>query len=83
MAHFAELDENNIVLRVLVVDNEKLLNDNGIEDEQKGIYFLQSLFGENTKWIQTSYNNNFRGCYAGIGYTYDEVKDLFIPPPVE
>lgn len=77
MAHFAELDENNIVKRVIVVNNADCLKD-GIEDETTGIAFCQKLFGGN--WIQTSYNGKVRKNYAGIGYTYDETKDAFIPP---
>ncbi len=77
MAHFAQLDESNNVLQVIVVNNNELL-DNGIESEAKGIEFCQSLFGGN--WVQTSYNNNFRKNYAGIGYYYDETRDAFIPP---
>ena len=57
MAHFAQIDENNIVTQVIVVHNNELL-DNGIEVEAKGIAFCQSLFGGN--WVQTSYNANFR-----------------------
>jgi hypothetical protein len=71
MAHFAELNANNVVTQVIVVNNNELL-DNGIESEAKGISFCQSLFGGN--WIQTSYNANFRGKYAGIGDTYDGEK---------
>lgn len=80
MAHFAELDENNIVKQVIVVHNNELL-DNGIESEDKGIAFCQSLFGGN--WKQTSYNGNFRKNYAGIGFTWDEEIDAFIPPKPE
>jgi hypothetical protein len=64
---------------VIVVHNNELLV-NGVENEQKGIDFCKSLFGSNTNWIQTSYNNNFRKQYAGIGYTYDSIKDKFISP---
>jgi hypothetical protein len=78
MAHFAQLDNNNVVTQVIVVSNEELL-DNGIESETKGIIFCQSLFGVNTKWVQTSYNRNFRKNYAGIGYIYDEELDEFLP----
>lgn len=78
MAHFAELDENDVVLRVLVVSNETITVD-GIESEQAGIDFLQSLLG-GTRWKQTSYNAKFRKNYAGIGYTYDPQRDAFIPP---
>jgi hypothetical protein len=79
MAHFVELDENNIVKQVIVVANNELLIDE-IESEAKGIIFCKSLFGEDTKWKQTSYNGNIRKNYAGIGDTYDEDKDAFIPP---
>lgn len=79
MAHFAQLDENNVVIQVIVVHNNDLL-DNGVESESKGIAFCQSLFGENTRWIQTSYNGNFRKRYAGIGYTYHSDIDAFVSP---
>jgi hypothetical protein len=78
MAHFAELNENNIVTRVIVVANTELLDNQGIEQESKGILFCQQLLGGN--WKQTSYNGNFRKNYAGIGYTYDSTLDAFIPP---
>jgi hypothetical protein len=78
MAHFAELNENNIVTRVIVVANSELLDNQGIEQESKGILFCQQLLGGN--WKQTSYNGNFRKNYAGIGYTYDNTLDAFIPP---
>ena len=77
MAHFAELDENNVVQRVIVVANAELLV-NGVENEAKGIEFCQSLFGGN--WVQTSFNETFRKRFAGIGYTYDESIDAFVPP---
>ena len=81
MAHFAELDENNIVKQVIVVHNDDLL-DNGVESEAKGIAFCQSLFGGN--WIQTSFNGTIRFNFAGIGYSYDESRNAFIPPmPLE
>lgn len=79
MAHFAELNEYNTVLRVIVVHNNELLDENGIESEAKGIQFCKDHYGQDTKWIQTSYNNNFRNCYAGAGYWYDKDKDVFIP----
>lgn len=80
MAHFAQLDENNTVIGVLVVLNSDITDENGIEKEEIGIQFLKSLLGENTIWKQTSYNHNFRKRYAGYGYTYDETLDAFIPP---
>lgn len=80
MAHFAKLDENNIVLEVNVVNNNELLDENGQESEQKGIDFLTSWSGGYSNWKQTSYNGNFRKNYAGIGFSYDSVRDAFIPP---
>jgi len=77
MAHFAELDDNNIVKQVIVVKNEELLID-GVEVESKGQEFLTNLLGGN--WIQTSINNNIRKQYASIGYSYDPVADVFIAP---
>lgn len=79
MAHFAQLNETNKVIQVIVVNNDVLL-DNNIESEEKGIAFCQSLFGGT--WIQTSYNATIRKNYAGIGYTYDSIRDAFIPPKV-
>ena len=78
MAHFAELNETNIVKQVIVVHNNELLDENGNESEQKGIDFCVNLLGGT--WIQTSYNENFRGKYAGIGYLYDPVNDVFVAP---
>lgn len=78
MAHFAELDTNNVVLRVIVVDNKDTLDSNNVENEQVGIQFCQNLLGG--VWKQTSYNGNFRKNYASIGYLYDEQRDAFIPP---
>jgi hypothetical protein len=77
MAHFAQLDENNVVTQIIVVNNNELLVGE-IELEIKGIEFCQTLFGGN--WIQTSYNGTMRKNYAGIGYTYDATRDAFIPP---
>jgi hypothetical protein len=78
MAHFAELDANNVVLRVLVVSNDDITDDDDQEQEQLGVVFLQGLFGAETRWVQTSYNANMRGKYAGIGDSYDEVADVFV-----
>lgn len=77
MAHFAQLDTNNVVIQVIVIANEELL-DNGVESEVKGIEFCSNLLGGN--WKKTSYNAKIRKNYAGIGYTYDEGRDAFIPP---
>jgi len=80
VAHFAEIDENNIVLRVIVVHDNDCKDKNGVEKEVYGEHFCKSLFGPETKWVQTSYNGNIRKNFAGIGYQYDEVLDAFIPP---
>lgn len=77
MAHFAKLDEDNVVTQVIVVANEELM-DNGVENEAKGIAFCQSLFGGT--WKQTSYNGKSRKNYANIGYVYDSERDAFIAP---
>lgn len=76
MAHFAKV-ENNIVTQVIVVNNEVLENKSFPESEPIGIAFCKSLYGENTEWLQTSYNNNFRGQYAGSGMIYDKLNDIF------
>jgi hypothetical protein len=80
MAHFAQLDENNVVTQVIVVHNNELL-DNGVEYEELGVAFCKSLFGADTRWVQTSYSGSIRKHYAGVGYTYDPVADEFVPPP--
>jgi hypothetical protein len=77
MAHFAQL-ENNIVTQVIVVANQDILDENGQENEQKGIDFCSNLLGGT--WKQTSYNAKIRKNYAGVGYTYDETLDAFIAP---
>ena len=80
MAHFAELNNTGFVTRVIVVANSELLDSNGVEQEEIGVAFCKSLYGENTVWKQTSYNGNFRKNYAGQGYRYDAVRDAFIAP---
>lgn len=70
MAHFAQLDSNNVVTQVIVVSNDDTSDSNGVEVESIGVAFCQKLLGAETNWKQTSYNNNIRGNYAGIGYTY-------------
>jgi hypothetical protein len=80
MAHFAEIDENNLVLTVQVINNSDILDENGNESEQKGIEFCKRLWPDSNRWVQTSYNRTFRKNYAGVGYMYDEQKDAFIPP---
>ena len=76
MAHFTKLNENNIVINVNVVNNNVLDPNN---EEASGIEFLTEWSGGYTNWKQTSYNGNFRKNYAGIGYTYDSIRDAFIP----
>jgi hypothetical protein len=80
LAHFAKLDENNIVTQVIVVANEDTADTNGVEVEEIGVAFCKKLLGADTRWKQTSYNNNFRVRYAGISYSYNEELDCFIPP---
>jgi len=80
MAHFAELNSDNIVLRVLVVENYVIKDTHGNEQEQIGIDFLKSLLGSETIWKQTSYNGNFRKNYAGINYVFDLTRNAFISP---
>jgi len=83
MAHFAKLDENNVVTQVEVVANSVITDSNGQENEQIGINFLRELYEEpNGVWKQTSYNGNFRKNFASIGATYDETRDAFIPVKV-
>ena len=77
MAHFVEV-VNNIIQRVIVVNNEVLENKPFPESEPIGIAFCKSLYGEDTEWLQTSYNGNFRGRYASTGI-YDPIKDEFNP----
>jgi len=78
MAHFAEIDSNNIVLRVIVVSNKDTADANGVENESIGAAFCEQLLGGT--WKQTSYNGNMRKNYAGIGYTYRADIDAFVPP---
>ena len=78
MAHFAELDANNVVLRVIVVSNKDTSDANGTEKEHIGAAFCERLFGGT--WKQTSYNGNIRKNIAGIGYKYHADKDVFAAP---
>lgn len=80
MAHFAKLDENNVVLEVNVVNNSDCLDENGTESEAAGIAFLTAWSGGYPHWKQTSYSGSLRKNYAGVGYTYDPVRDAFIAP---
>jgi len=80
MAHFCQLDENNVVTQVIVVANEDTSDANGVESEEIGVAFCKKLLGADTNWKQTSYNNNMRVRYAGIGYSFSEELNAFIPP---
>lgn len=80
MAHFARLGERNIVVEVLVIANTDCLDENGNESEAVGIAYCKSLFGADSKWVQTSYNNNMRGVYASVGFCYDETNNVFFDP---
>ena len=78
MAHFAQLNEDNLVIAVVVVNNSECLDANGEESEQVGIDYCTNLLGG--RWIQTSFNGTFRKRFASIGYYYDLVRNAFIPP---
>jgi len=78
MAHFAQIDENNVVVNVTKIENTLIQDGDLIEQESIGVEYLQRLFGG--RWVQTSYNNNFRKCFAGIGFYYNEDLDVFVPP---
>ena len=78
MAHYAQIDSNNIVTQVIVIDNKDTADANGVEKEYIGAAFCERLFGGT--WKQTSYNGNIRKNYAGIGYTYNADIDAFVPP---
>jgi len=86
MAHYARIEQVDgipTVTRVVFVRNDITHNNAGEEIDGLGLQHLQKLYGVNTNWIRTSINHNIRGCYAGIGYRYDEVNDKFIAPPPE
>lgn len=80
MAHFAQLNDDNYVIQVIVVANRDILDETGQENEEKGIAFCKGLLGGQTRWKQTSYNASFRKNYAGIGFMFDPIRDAFIPP---
>ena len=80
MAHFAKLDEHNVVTDVLIVNNIEMLAADGAESEVMGVAFLIRWSGGYSNWKQTSYNGKIRKNYAGIGFTYDATRDAFIPP---
>ena len=80
MAHFAEINDSNEVLQVCVVADTDCEDGNGDESESVGITFLKALLGNDTNWVQTSYNARIRKNFAGIGYTWDSGRNAFIPP---
>jgi len=79
MAHFAKVDENNIVTQVIVINNNVILTENNEESEELGKAFCQKTFGEGA-YVKTSYNNSFRKNYAAVGFTWREDLDGFVPP---
>ena len=78
MAHFTQLDANNVVTQVIVVANSDTADASGVEKEYIGAAFCEKLFGGT--WKQTSYNGSIRKNYAGVGYAFDAERDAFIPP---
>lgn len=80
MPHYAELNENNEVIYVTYMSDDIITDENGNEVEQLGIDHLHLHNGRDRRWIRTSYGGNFRGRYAGIGYSYLEDLDIFVPP---
>ena len=80
MAYFAKLGTGNIVEQVISINNAVITDANGVEQEQLGVDFINKLYNTRDVWKQTSYNNNIRKNYAGIGYTYDQTRDAFIAP---
>ena len=80
MAYFAKLDENNVVIEIASVNNIEMLTSENVESEVMGLAFLIRWSGGYSNWKQTSYNGKIRKNYAGIGYTYDDVNDVFIAP---
>jgi hypothetical protein len=80
MAYFAKLGTGNIIEQVISINNSVITDANGVEQEQLGVDFINKLYNTRDVWKQTSYNNNIRKNYAGIGYTYDQTRDAFIAP---
>jgi hypothetical protein len=80
MAHFAKLDENNIVIQVTVINNIEMLTADNVESEMMGVAFLIRWSGGYSNWKQTSYTGKIRKNFAGVGYKYDAQRDAFIPP---
>jgi hypothetical protein len=80
MAYFAKLGTGNIIETVISINNSVITDSNGIEQEQLGSDFINKLYNTRDVWKQTSYNNNIRKNFAGIGYQYDQTRDAFIAP---
>jgi hypothetical protein len=80
MAYFAKLGTGNIIEQVISINNSVITDANGVEQEQLGVDFINKLYNTRDVWKQTSYNNNFRKNYAGIGFQYDQTRDAFIAP---
>jgi hypothetical protein len=80
MAYFAKLGTGNIIEQVISINNSVITDSNGVEQEQLGVDFINKLYNTRDVWKQTSYNKNFRKNFAGIGYSYDQTRDAFIPP---
>jgi hypothetical protein len=79
MAHFAKINDSDVVEKVIVIDNSILDDGTDTENEQQGIDFINNTLGLSGTWKQTSYNNNLRGMYAEIGGTYNSTHDKFVP----
>jgi hypothetical protein len=81
MAHFAEVDDDGNVLRVIVISNDDILDGEGVEQESLGVAICRQVTGTTTRWVQTSYNGNFRNKFPDRpGFTYDEINDVFVEP---
>jgi hypothetical protein len=80
MAYFAKLGTGNIIEQVISINNSVITDANGVEQEQLGVDFINKLYNTRDVWKQTSYNNNIRKNFAGIGYHYDQQRDAFVPP---
>ena len=80
MAYFAKLGTGNIVENVISINNVVITDVDGVEQEQLGVDFINKLYNTRDVWKQTSYNNNIRKNFAGIGFQYDQIRDAFIPP---
>jgi len=80
MAHFARVDDQNVVRQVIVISDD-VAPDPAPDNEQQGQAFISDVLGLSGVWLQTSYHGNFRGAYAAVGYTYDPATDTFVAPP--